>query len=97
MFWEYTFNPYSSFESIRLIDCKQFKIRASNVPSIKQFTNIRTREDLVLPQADDVNKIVQFPLRVYEGYNTSEKMQSALDFTNCQSSYYRHMLQKFWV
>jgi C-terminal AAA-associated domain len=90
MFWEYTFNPYTSLESISLIDCRQFKIRVSNVPSIKQFTNISTREDLVIPQADDVNKIIQFPLRVYEGYNTSEKMENVFDFTNRQSSYYRH-------
>jgi hypothetical protein len=55
-----------------------------------KFTSINTREDLVIPQADDVNKIIQFPLRVYEGYNTSEKMQSVFDFTNRQSSYYRH-------
>jgi hypothetical protein len=55
-----------------------------------KFTNIRTREDLVIPQADDVNKIIQFPLKVYEGYNTSGKMESVFDFTNRQSSYYRH-------
>jgi hypothetical protein len=66
MFWEYTFNPYSSLESISLIHSKHYKILVSNVPSIKQFTDVRARKDLIIPQADDVNKIIQFALSVYE-------------------------------
>jgi hypothetical protein len=91
MFWEYAFNPYSSLESISLIHSKHYKIRVSNLPSIKQFTDVRAREDLVIiPQADDVNKIIQFPLSVYEGCDTSGKMENVFGFTNRQSSYYRH-------
>jgi hypothetical protein len=90
MFWEYTFNPYSSLESISLIHSKHYKILVSNVPSIKQFTDVRARKDLIIPQADDVNKIIQFPLSVYEGYDTSAKMENVFGFTNRQSSYYRH-------
>jgi hypothetical protein len=90
MFWEYAFNPYRSIESISLIQCKHYKISVSNIPSVKQFTDVRARKDLAIPQADDVNKIIQFPLSVYEGYDTSGKMESVFDFTNRQSSYYRH-------
>ena len=38
---------------------------------------------------DDVNKIIQFPLRVFEGYDTSQKMIDAFGFVKRQSSYYR--------
>jgi hypothetical protein len=43
-----------------------------------------------IPQADDVNKISEFPLRVSEGYDTADKIKHAFGFVNRQSSYYRH-------
>lgn len=42
-----------------------------------------------IPQADDVNKISEFPLRVSEGYDTADKIKRAFGFVNRQSSYYR--------
>jgi hypothetical protein len=42
-----------------------------------------------IPQTDDVNKIIQFPLRVFEGYDTSKRMIDAFGFVIRQSSYYR--------
>jgi hypothetical protein len=42
-----------------------------------------------IPQADEVNKIIEFPLRVFEGYDTEEKIKHAFGFVNHQSSYYR--------
>lgn len=42
-----------------------------------------------IPQADDINKIIEFLLRVFEGYDTSEKMINAFRFVKRQSSYYR--------
>jgi hypothetical protein len=43
-----------------------------------------------IPQADDVNKISEFPLRVFEGYDTADKIKQAFGFVNRLSSYYRH-------
>ena len=42
-----------------------------------------------IPQADDVNKISEFPLRVLEGYDTAHKIKHVFGFVNRQSSYYR--------
>jgi hypothetical protein len=42
-----------------------------------------------IPQADDVNKISEFPLRVFEGYDTADKIKHVFGFVNRQSSYYR--------
>lgn len=90
MFWEYVFDPYYEFNSIRLIKSAKYKIKLTKKVSIKNYQNIKPDEQkLKIPQADDVNKIMQFPLRVFEGYNTAEKMIEAFGFVKRQSSYYR--------
>jgi hypothetical protein len=91
LFWEYIFDPFDEFNSIKLINSKKYKIKLSNPISIQSYQNIHpTVSKLNIPQADDVNKILEFPLRVFEGYNTSEKMVKAFGFVKRQSSYYRH-------
>jgi hypothetical protein len=59
--------------------------------SVKEYQNVRPVEDKKeIPQADDVNKISEVPLRVSEGYDTADKIKHAFGFVNRQSSYYRH-------
>lgn len=59
--------------------------------SAKQFQNVSpVKEKIKIPQADKVEKIIQFPPRISEGYDTSEKMVGVFGFTIRQSSYYRH-------
>lgn len=91
LFWEYVFDPYNEFNSIKLVNSKKYKIKLSNNPiSVNSFQKIQPIEKrLNIPQADDINKIIQFPLRVFEGYDTSEKMIDAFGFVKRQSSYYR--------
>lgn len=89
-FWEYECNPYDSFESIELVQCKQYLIKVSQRLSVKAYQNVRPIESKKeIPQADDVNKISEFPLRVFEGYDTADKIKHAFGFVNRQSSYYR--------
>ena len=58
--------------------------------SVKDYQRVSSDESKTnIPQADDVNKIIQFPLRVLEGYDTSKKMIDAFGFVIRQSSYYR--------
>lgn len=87
--WEYEFKPESSFESIKLIQCKRYEVRLTDIVSVKEYQNVKPIIKLDIPQADDVNKIIQFPFRVFEGYDTSEKMVDAFGFVRRQSSYYR--------
>jgi hypothetical protein len=90
LFWEYKFDPYDSLESIKLIHAKQFQVKVSHRPSIKAYQNVRPMESKKeIPQADDVNKISEFPLRVFEGYDTADKIKHVFGFVNRQSSYYR--------
>ncbi|MGI9012272.1 MAG: type II restriction enzyme [Nitrososphaeraceae archaeon] len=91
LFWEYVFDPYDEFNSIKLVDSKKYKVKLSNNPiSPKSYQKIQPIEKKQnIPQADDINKIIEFPLRVFEGYDTSVKMINAFGFVKRQSSYYR--------
>ena len=90
LFWEYIFDPYDHFNSLKLIDSRKYKIKLSNPISAKSYQKIQSIEKkLNIPQADDINKIIEFPLRIFEGYDTSEKMINAFGFVKRQSSYYR--------
>jgi hypothetical protein len=90
LFWEYVFDPFNTFNGIKLISSKKFKIKVSNPISIRKYQNISPKESkLNIPQADDINKVIQFPLMVLKGYNTSEKMIGVFGFVKRQSSYYR--------
>jgi hypothetical protein len=91
MFWEYKFSPYDKLDSIKLVQHKKYQIKVSKLLSAKQFQNVSpVKEKIKIPQADKIKKIIQFPLRIAEGYDTSEKMMGVFGFTIRQSSYYRH-------
>lgn len=89
LLWEYEFKPESSFESIKLLNSKQYEVKLTDIVSVEEYQNVKPIIKLDIPQADDVNKIIQFPFRVFEGYDTSEKMIDAFSFVRRQSSYYR--------
>jgi hypothetical protein len=91
LFWEYIFDPFDEFNSIKLVDSRKYKVKLSNNPiSAKSYQKIQPIDKkLNIPQADDVNKIIEFPLRVFEGYDTAEKMINVFGFVKRQSSYYR--------
>lgn len=91
LFWEYKFNPYDSFDSIKLVQFKHYQVKTEKRISVKEYQQVRPAKDKKeVPQADDVNKISEFPLRVSEGYDTADKIKHAFGFVNRQSSYYRH-------
>ena len=89
LFWEYEFHPFDIFESIKLVQCKMYHIKISKRLSVKEYQNVKpVRSKKEIPQADDVNKIIEFPLRVFEGYDTAEKIKNTFGFVS-RSSYYR--------
>lgn len=94
LFWEYKFESFHDYNSIRLIRSKQYRIRLSKAISIKTYQKVNADNNKIdIPQADDVNKIIQFPFRVFEGYDTSKKMIDAFGFVVRQSSYYRQAVE----
>ncbi|MFI5405571.1 MAG: type II restriction enzyme [Nitrososphaerales archaeon] len=90
IFWEYGFDRYDDFNSIRLLRYKTYQIHVSKVVPVRVYQNISPTPKLIdIPQADDVNKIMLFPFMVSEGYDTAKKMVEAFAFDIRQSSYYR--------
>ena len=83
-------NPYHSFDSIKLVQFKHYQVQTVKTVSVKEYQHVRREDKKEVPQADDVNKISDFPLRVSEGYDTAEKIKNAFGFVNRQSSYNRH-------
>ncbi|MEP6576013.1 MAG: hypothetical protein ABJB85_06270 [Nitrososphaerota archaeon] len=92
IFWEYGFDKFNDFNSIRLLRHKVYQIRVSKVVPVKYYQNILPSPKLIdIPQADDVNKIMLFPFMVSEGYDSAKKMVEAFAFDIRQSSYYRQL------
>ena len=91
-FWEYEFRPYDRPESIKFLNATHYKILISKTISANNFKGIPEDNNLRkvgIPQADNVNKIIEFSVRVLEGYDNAESIKTLLGFVNRQSSYYR--------
>ena len=88
-FWEYRFAVLDRLESIELVRNKRYQIEVSDVVSVGEYRSVRPSIRVQIPQADDVNKIMQFPYSVSAGYDTAKKMMEELCFVERQSSYYR--------
>lgn len=90
IFWEYRFDEYDDFISIRLLRYKVYHIVVSKTVPVREYQNIIPTPRLIdIPQADDINKIMLFPFMVSEGFDTARKMVEAFAFDIRQSSYYR--------
>jgi hypothetical protein len=88
-FWEYRFDSVDEFESIKLVRSRHYQIEVSDMVSVREYRSVRPSIKVPIPQANDVNKIVQFPYRVSEGCDNAKKMMEALCVVERQSSYYR--------
>lgn len=87
---EYAFKNPNNPRSATVLQCNVFQL----VPPVQleidmlQDVNFRTHSDIV-PQADDLNKIIQLVETVDEGNNTSALVADYFVFDLRQSSYYR--------
>ena len=91
-FWEYEFGRHDMYESIKLVKAAHYRILISKTISANNFKGIPEDNNLRkvgIPQADNVNKIIEFSVRVLEGYDNAESIKTLLGFVNRQSSYYR--------
>ena len=96
-FWRYDFEDEFHYNSIKLREKSSFKI--TNPPeerlSVSEVIEKKEGDRLVLkdwkiPQADDFEKVVQFPFVVSLGIQNSKDISDYFRFTTRQSSYYRH-------
>lgn len=92
-FWEYRFSDINDYESIELTRNATFQIVINKdaVFKAEDFADIRNKKEqkTIVPQADDVKKILEFPFLVSERMNNALDIARYFEFNPRQSSYYR--------
>jgi hypothetical protein len=92
-FWEYTFLDPLDYLSIALVRAQAFVIRPAADNLLPQRALRRSEGPAlgpnIIPQANDMAKIAEFPFRVAEGQTTAAAIARAFDFNERQSRYYR--------
>ncbi len=95
--WEYRWKEgeEDDYEAIDLVNSGSFIIEEEE-PPIETFESIEPDRLLdIVPQADDIQKIADFPLLVADGIDTSQKWADNYGITSRQGSYYREASEAF--
>lgn len=89
-FWIYEIPDAANYNSIRLREVKSLRIGIEHEIQLQDIKpkGIVTYKDLV-PQANDVNKIIELVFKVNEGKNNYRDVATYFEFNERQSSYYR--------
>ncbi|MCS6800592.1 MAG: AAA-associated domain-containing protein [Chloroflexota bacterium] len=92
-FWEYRFADPFDYGSIELVRAQSFVIRPADRNVLEPRTLRRVGGPSlgpnVIPQANDMTKIMELPFRVAEGQTTVAALARAFEFDERQSRYYR--------
>lgn len=94
-FWDYRFGDMNQYNSLKLRKKAAYRVsKADRTLSALDVLKARVgttkvTTELDIPQADDFQKISEFPFKVKSGIDNSKKMAEAFAFTTRQSSYYR--------
>jgi hypothetical protein len=87
--WEYSWTDPHDYESIKLVRSARFAIQESEAP-IETLETVEPDPSLdIVPQADDFQKVADFPLLVHTGIDTAKKWAQHYGITERQGSYYR--------
>lgn len=89
-FWVYEIPDASNYNSIRLREVKSLRIASEHEIELADIKpkGIVAYKDLI-PQANDVNKIIELVFKVSEGINNYRDVAEYFQFDERQSSYYR--------
>jgi hypothetical protein len=89
-FWIYEIPDMSNYNSIRLSEVKSLQIVSEHeikLEDIKPKGAVAYKD--LIPQANDVNKIIELVFKVHEGTNNYRAVAAYFQFNERQSSYYR--------
>ena len=93
-FWRYRFLDVYDYESIDLVRSKRFVIVESPLaPDKLAALPTKSEKGAIVPQADDIEKVLELPLLVAEGLDNSAVIAEHFGFDRRQSSYYREAAQ----
>lgn len=89
LFYEYDFQYPLRYDSINFVRSGKYNVVYKPL-KIKEYQQVNPdTEKIRIPQADDLNKVVELPFRVADGIDTADKMAAYFQFDKRQSSYYR--------
>src|SRR2546425_5033296 len=87
--WEYAWRDPLDYEAIRLVRKEKYLIEETE-PPVERFESIEPDPKLdIVPQADDFQKVADFPLLVDSGIDTALQCSAHYGITRRQGSYYR--------
>jgi len=87
--WEYSWEDPLDYEAIRLVRKEKYLIEEV-APPMDRFETIEPDPQLdIVPQADDFQKVADFPLLVASGIDTARKWAEHYGISTRQGSYYR--------
>lgn len=90
-FWIYKFTDAKNYNSIELVQTSSVKIGVANIVKLSEIKpqGITTGQKYLIPQANDLDKVIEFVFKVKEGVNNSKSIAKHFEFNERQSSYYR--------
>jgi hypothetical protein len=89
-FWIYEFTDQGNYNSIRLKESRSVKIVTKHEVELAEIKpkGVVGYKDLI-PQANDLNKVIELAFKVNEGINNYQGIAQYFEFNERQSSYYR--------
>ncbi|MCD4782949.1 MAG: DNA adenine methylase [Candidatus Eremiobacteraeota bacterium] len=99
-FYEYNFTDIFDYNSIEPVSIKAYRYvkpeeQDGFTDLFPETTKIgeKKSKNLYIPQANDIDKIMEFPFRIAEGMDNAREIAEYFEFTKRQSSYYREAVQ----
>jgi hypothetical protein len=88
-FWIYEFVDLKNYNSLRLIKTLSYQITTKNELTLADVTSPTVEYSNVIPQANDLDKVIELVFKVSEGLNNAALIADYFSFDKRQSSYYR--------
>ncbi len=88
-FWIYEFTNLTDYNSLKLIKRLSYKIVTHNEVTIREITPVEIEYKDIIPQANDLDKVMELVFKVSEGLTDAKKIAEYFNFDKRQSSYYR--------
>lgn len=88
-FWIYEFTNLTDYNSLRFIKTLSYKIVTKDEIALNDIEPVDIEYRDIIPQANDLDKVMELVFKVSEGLNNAEKIADYFEFDKRQSSYYR--------
>jgi hypothetical protein len=89
-FWIYTFTDNNDYNSLKLQKTASLKITTQDEVKLTKLTPLGIiKNKQLIPQANNLDKIIEFIFKVHEGINDYKAIAEQFKFDQRQSSYYR--------